>query len=94
MTEDPSQQSSSKRPPPLRRQAWDLTRSLATFVVRGMKMVTKEQYRQRLEICDTCDRRRGNRCLECGCRLATKAKGKVFKCPLDKWPKLTAEDQS
>jgi hypothetical protein len=76
----------SQKPPPLVRQAWNLARSLADFVADGCKTVSEEQYRGRLEICDVCDRRRGNRCLQCGCRLSLKARGRAFKCPLDKWP--------
>lgn len=74
------------KPPSLPRQAWNLARSLADFVADGMHTVTADQYRQRLEICDACDRRRGNRCMECGCRLSLKARGRAFRCPLDKWP--------
>lgn len=77
----------SKRPPSLSRQAWNLARSLADFVADGLRTVTADQYRQRLEICDTCDRRRGNRCMVCGCRLSLKARGRAFRCPLDKWPR-------
>ena len=72
--------------PPLHRQAWNLARSLADFVADGCKTVSEEDYRMRLEICDRCDQRRGNRCLKCGCRLSLKARGRVFKCPLGKWP--------
>ena len=59
--------------PPLHRQAWNLARALADFVADGLKTVSKEQYEARLQICDGCDRRRENRCLVCGCRLALKA---------------------
>ena len=74
------------QPPSLPRQAWNLARSLASFVADGLTTVTEDQYRRRLEICDPCDRRRRNRCLKCGCRLSLKARGRAFKCPLDKWP--------
>lgn len=76
-----------RRPPPLGRQAWNLTRSLAAFVADGCRTVSERQYRRRLETCDGCDRRRGNRCLECGCRLSLKARGRAFACPLGKWPR-------
>jgi len=79
--------SKPNRMPSLPRQAWNLTRSLAAFVADGMRTVTEQQYRQRLEICNTCDRRRRNRCLKCGCRLSLKARGRAFRCPLRKWPK-------
>ncbi len=72
--------------PPLREQAWNLVRSLADFVADGCKTVSEDQYRQRLEICDGCDQRRGNRCRQCGCRLSLKARGRAFRCPLSKWP--------
>jgi hypothetical protein len=72
--------------PPLHRQAWNLARALADFVADGMKTVSEEEYQARLEICDGCDQRRGNRCLKCGCRLTLKARGRAFRCPLDKWP--------
>ena len=76
--------------PPLHRQAWNLARSLADFVADGCKTVSEEEYRMRLEICDRCDQRRGNRCLKCGCRLSLKARGRAFKCPLRKWPSVDA----
>lgn len=75
-------------PPRLARQAWNLAQSLGDFVADGCKTVTKDQYAQRLEICDPCDQRRANRCLKCGCRLSLKARGRAFKCPADKWPAI------
>lgn len=72
--------------PGLARQAWNLARALAGFVADGCTTVTAEQYRRRLEICDGCERRRGNRCAACGCYLSLKARGRAFTCPLSKWP--------
>jgi len=72
--------------PSLPRQAWNLTTSLASFVADGCKTVTKEEYQRRLEVCDACDERRENRCRKCGCYLTLKARGRAFRCPLDKWP--------
>ncbi len=74
--------------PSLARQAWNLAQSLADFVADGCHLVTADQYRQRLEICDTCDHRRDNRCLKCGCRLSLKARGRAFQCPAKKWPEV------
>ena len=74
------------RPPSLLQQAWNLAGSLADFIADGCKTVTANEYRQRLEICDSCDQRRDNRCTKCGCRLSLKARGRAFKCPLEKWP--------
>ena len=81
----------TQRPPSLARQAWNLAQSLADFVADGFKTVSEEQYRQRLEICDACDQRRNNRCMQCGCRLSLKARGRAFKCPESKWPDVECE---
>ena len=92
MVESSSPTSSAPAPgrfPSLPRQAWNLARAMADFAADGFHTVTAEEYRRRLTICDTCERRRGNRCLVCGCRLALKARGRAFRCPLGKW---TRED--
>ena len=80
-----------KSPPPLASQVWNLAKSLATFVVDGLKTVDKEQYEARLAVCNECEERRGDRCLKCGCRLSLKAKGRAFACPLGKWAELGEE---
>ena len=72
--------------PPLQQQAWNLATSLAAFVADGLKTVDEKQYRERMEICDGCEHRRGNRCLKCGCWLTFKVRGRAFKCPEEKWP--------
>jgi hypothetical protein len=72
--------------PSLVQQAWNLAGSLVDFIADGCRTVTKDQYRRRLEICDACEFRLGNRCVKCGCRLALKARGRAFRCPLGKWP--------
>jgi len=74
--------------PSLLQLGWNLTQSITAFVADGLQTVTKEQYEARLAICDTCDRRQGTRCQQCGCDLAVKAKGRAFQCPLGKWPSL------
>lgn len=71
--------------PPLQQQAWNLAMSLAAFVADGLKTVDEKQYQERLEICDVCEHRRGNRCLRCGCWLTLKVRGRAFKCPEEKW---------
>ena len=71
--------------PPLRKQAWNLAESVVRFVASGAQLVSHEEYRERLETCDQCDRRVNRRCTECGCNLPIKATGKVFDCPLGLW---------
>lgn len=81
----PSADEILRTPPATTAQAWNLAKSLAAFVADGMKTVEKHEYAERLTICETCEERRGGRCLQCGCNLAIKAKGRVFQCPLGKW---------
>lgn len=81
----PTEDGKIPAPPPILKQAWSLTKALASFVGDGMKTVDSDEYEARLAVCDCCDRRRGNRCLECGCRLSLKARGRTFECPIRKW---------
>ena len=91
-TSDPAPPADAPPPAPqpfpsLPQQFWSLTRAVADFVADGCTTVTEAQYRQRLEICDVCEHRRGQRCGKCGCRLRWKARGQAFRCPLGKWPR-------
>jgi len=79
---------STVKPPPVVRQAWNFARAVADFMRDGMKLVSHEEHRQPLETCDSCEPRRGGRCMRCGCRLRVKARGHAFRCPLDKWPRI------
>ena len=71
----PAAHNSSGKFPPVRRR------------LRGRRcgVVDDAQYRQRLEICRTCDRRTGKRCTACGCWITVKARGRVFRCPIGRW---------
>ncbi|WP_437187877.1 hypothetical protein SH668x_001288 [Planctomicrobium sp. SH668] len=75
-------------PPSLLQQGWNLAQTLAAFTADGFQTVSKVEYERRLRICDSCDRRVGMRCMQCGCGLAAKARGRAFRCPLEKWPHL------
>ena len=67
-------------------RAWNLAKALTAFAVDGCRTVSKATYRIRLQTCAACPRRDDNWCLECGCFLLVKAKGRAWNCPLDKWP--------
>jgi len=58
---------------------------VVAFVGDGCGIVDEAVYRQRLAVCQSCDRRSGNRCAACGCWINVKARGRVFRCPLDRW---------
>ena len=55
------------------------------FVGDGLALVDDTEYRRRLDVCRTCDRRAGKRCTACGCWIGLKARGRAFTCPLARW---------
>jgi hypothetical protein len=77
--------------PTMSQRIWNLAAAVAAFVSDGCHLVTNEQYRQRLAICDPCPERRDNICNACGCQLLLKAQARALVCPLGKWPVLTAD---
>ena len=75
-------------PPTMVEKASTFISSVKDFISDGCKLVSEEEYKDRLKICDGCEERKGNSCNICGCNLQLKAKGKTFKCPLQKWKNL------
>ncbi len=71
--------------PHLTTQAADLFHSVVAFVGDGCALVDDAEYRRRLSVCHACDRRTGRRCVECGCWIGVKARGRAFECPLGRW---------
>lgn len=67
-------------------QLWNLATAVKDFVADGLQTVSGEEYAARLEICESCHQRSENVCQACGCYLTLKARGRVFECPLNKWP--------
>ena len=82
----PTPKHASQQPlPPLTTQASNLFQSVVAFVGDGCGIVDDATYRQRLEICRTCDRLSGDRCAACGCFINVKARGRIFSCPIGRW---------
>lgn len=81
-------QSAKRRSPNPTQRAWNLAASVKDFISDGCRTVLKEQFEERLKICDGCEFRNANSCTKCGCRLNLKARGRAFRCPVDRWPKL------
>jgi len=75
--------------------AWDFARAMAAMVVSGVKFVTNDQYKARLEVCNKCGYldTESMRCKVCKCFVKIKARGKVWDCPKSLWPKLTEENK-
>jgi len=71
--------------PSLLEQAFNFLGAIKDFVANP-EFVSEEQYKARLEMCNTCEARANDRCADCGCFLAAKAKGAAFHCPRKKWP--------
>ena len=70
------------------RKAWNFGKAITGFISNSGKKVSKEEYEDRLEQCDSCLFRDGNKCLhkKCGCLLTKKAQWKSESCPLGRWP--------
>lgn len=72
--------------PSVIQMAGNFADSMIKFVGGGAKLVSKEAYQARLEVCSLCPQRNNNRCAVCGCNLAAKAQLKADGCPLMLWP--------
>lgn len=59
----------------------------ADHVKNGLKNVTPEEQKQRLDICSNCPHivEDKSRCGKCGCFLQTKTKWASSSCPIGKW---------
>lgn len=66
--------------------------SAVHWVASGFKVVTAEQYQQRLNTCNSCDRWHGEKyfglgqCGSCGC-TGVKLFAATEECPMKKWSK-------
>lgn len=74
-------------PPTLLEKTSSFISSVKEFVEDGMKTVSKEEFDERMKICDGCDQRSGNSCKICGCGLVAKLSLRISECPLKKWTK-------
>jgi hypothetical protein len=69
-------------------RAWNLAASVRDFISDGCRTVSKDEFEERLKVCDSCEFRNANSCTQCGCRLNLKARGRAFRCPVNRWPEL------
>lgn len=76
------------REPGLVRKAASFTAAAVRHIADGASHVPEAVYENRLVVCRGCDRFDAESlvCLECGCRLAIKARWRSEECPLGRWP--------
>ena len=58
-----------------------------TVSLNGNPLVSKDEYKERLKICATCEHfiLKNKRCRKCGCYMESKARFSIAKCPIQKW---------
>ena len=65
-------------------------KAVTKHVLSGMKKVTDDQYQERINTCNQCERldKEHGRCMhpDCGCFVAVKARWASEDCPEKKWP--------
>jgi len=76
------------------RMAISAGKALARFVGSGLKTVSAEMFRKRLQQCAGCNYHTGLRCRICGCFTNLKARLPHEECPLGKWSALTSPGSS
>ncbi len=63
----------------------NFAKALAAHVVDGAQKSEPAVFEHRLQQCELCDQRNGDRCAVCGCFIAKKAEWKEQVCSLGKW---------
>ena len=71
--------------PSIFQQIKNFIKALYIHVKTGMNKVSGRVFMKRLDICNVCPHKRGERCGKCGCLLIPKAKWKTSTCPIHKW---------
>ncbi len=62
-----------------------LAHMVRNFVHVGTVAASDEVVKKRETICSPCERRRGDRCAECGCFIQLKIAIDASKCPKGRW---------
>ena len=90
--------------PSFLQMAKNFSKDIIKYVSAGSPVVNKEDYEERLEVCNTCPHliKKKKRCGKCGCYLEHKAKMRTSVCPdtpprwkwQDPTPQTEAEERS
>lgn len=81
---------SSKKLPSIVVMGGNLVKAVAKDVVNLRKRVDSEIYQKRINQCNVCDMRNGDRCTspKCGCFISTKAWWESERCEEGKWDNI------
>lgn len=71
--------------PPIAKLAVNFFKAMGRMLAGAGATVSTDAYEARLTVCDSCERRNGKWCAECGCQLLFKAALATEDCPLKKW---------
>lgn len=79
--------------PSILTQALSFGKAVLKHIADGFRNVSDEVYKERVKICEGCDKfsQEARRCLECGCYVDTKASWASEECPLKKWLKVESK---
>jgi hypothetical protein len=80
--------------PSLLTQATNFISSSVKHIKTGMKTVPEEVKKERLDICNSCEYYKENRCTQCGCYMNIKTEWAEQECPLKKWLKYEKDNNS
>ena len=75
---------------------WEFAKALILHAKDKFQRVTPAEYKERMEICLSCEFIMKNRgCMKCGCHMPTKAGWRTTSCPLDppKWKSTYVEGE-
>lgn len=76
--------------PNLISKAKNFTKAVIDHVGSGLKYVSDDIKKDRLEICQKCEHvdKEKVKCLMCGCKLSIKTGWTTSSCPIEKWGKV------
>ena len=68
----------------------NFSKEFTTFAKKGMPIVSKTMYKERIESCESCKHRKNIKCGLCGCIIAAKARMETSNCPdiPSRWPEI------
>jgi len=79
-----------KSPPQFARRVWNFINAAASHIRHGLPVVSEQEARRRLDICEGCKEwfdPESGRCNrpECGCNMDVKVTWAEQRCPIGKW---------